>query len=773
MQNLDALVRTLSDRNTSLSDILAACPFDPNRNLGGHLDDNIFFSTLFVPTEHFEKVRDRLYTLLRSELRSHRIISFTGFSGTGKTTFLKYFQRSASEFYHAYLDFHALYRHAQPGDADYPTVRSIREANQQLKEFLDSPAFLTIPAETQEKLSKTQEELEFANDAGNPILSILKTYLARLGGDALLSVFHMVAAHANLLGPYFSRPFLRELRAVDKESLRTHSVDLINAAGVDDTFTLFFLHTFTYYKPDKPVIIYFDNMDVVDLDYLSTYFQKTFLHCLTNATRLGQEHELFSVPIDFINRYYFIFCLRDGNAGSLNGHIADSLDHIALPFEFRMPVADSAYDDILERRVGLWEQVHDRSQSRLVVGEPPAGMVLKALRELKNDSYFRLVLAPLFNGDLRRVTKMVFTVAEQLAASAATDITERLASMSGLTGLQQYGLRGSLLFAAVSYLRQKTATSYPFFDAPDLNDRGQCLVSRAILTVLLNESDSGTVRDATDSTFRHVSLSSVIEASSPLYKPHDTVRTLAEAFLFHATNWVNLVSFRNIAVGSREAFDKHVTLGSDRLKQVTVTLNPAGFVYLRFVLIHYEFLSAMAGNTRPLFSVNLEPSNRVELRVEFLFEEMVVRTLKLMKQRIADMASFYSTEVVGKLRWDANRYLQSSFAFKHAGTRGRRQQGQFHAFRLVTSHLDYLDAFRLTLLQRHSDQTTLIPRVNRAMISLIERCIASLDDYPEFRSDELLFEEFRKRVQKIRDTGYTDIEQRIASKAAVTQAAAD
>src|ERR1035441_7161113 len=141
MPIVEPTTEALARRNTSLSDILACCPFDPNRNLGGSLSEDFFFQHVFVHTDHFVEVESQLLRLLTSNIHSRRIISFHGFSGIGTTTFLKYFQRTAIEFHHVHLDFHALYRHAQPGYHVRPATRSIKAAEQGLREVLQSNSF--------------------------------------------------------------------------------------------------------------------------------------------------------------------------------------------------------------------------------------------------------------------------------------------------------------------------------------------------------------------------------------------------------------------------------------------------------------------------------------------------------------------------------------------------------------------------------------------------------------------------------------------------------
>jgi hypothetical protein len=757
MRAFDQVVETLARRKTPLAEILAACPFDPNHNLGGYLTEDLFFDTLFVCTEHFRHVESELLSHLHSPTEHKRVISCTGFSGIGKTTFLKYFQRTATHFHHISLDCSMLGHHGQT--ARPPTAHAVDDVCGSVDTLVADAAFSQLPPDLRAKLIKAQHDLGLARDDENPILGILKSYLNTIPDDDLRSVLYFLSENRAHLAAYLSGYFVGLLATVATTRIAEHRGDLLNSANLSDTFTLFFLHLFLHYDQSKPFLIYFDNLDAVEIEYLSNDFKEAFLCCLTDAAALGQE-SVFCPKIDFVRQYRFVFCLRDGNAGVFNTHLLDNVGNTVTTIDFRLTADGAAYESILETRLQLWAAIagHTPTVQEPAAREPSADSIIGAMRALKNDRYFRLVLTPLFNGDLRRIIQMIFTVARELASSGAADIFGRLAEIHAAEMLEQYGLRGSLVFGIVNYLRQKErVVAYPFFDSPIIGERGECLSSRMILTVLLNHSGLQRSSDIEliNGLFQGVSLRTVIEEASPLYGANDVVRTLVEAFFFHRSNWVNLVSFRNRAIVKRNAFDRDLVEGFERLDRVLVLLNPSGFVYLKNVVPHFEFMSVLAGNTRPLFSVDLEKASRPAPKVEYLFEEMQLRTLKLVKQRVAEMAGFYRRVVVGEAKWDSGQYLRSAFAFKHGGDGAPWESGVFHAFRLLTSHINYIDRYRLFLNRRHQGEAEVIVKVNRAIAYILERYIAVNDVYPEFRSEEP-FGTFVEQLRKLRESGFGD-----------------
>ena len=87
-------LENLCRRRPSVHSILKCSPFDASRNLDKSITPEIFFNYLFVENKSCQELRDKLYEQLTNSLRNYQIIFLEGFSGTGKTTFIKYFVQS-------------------------------------------------------------------------------------------------------------------------------------------------------------------------------------------------------------------------------------------------------------------------------------------------------------------------------------------------------------------------------------------------------------------------------------------------------------------------------------------------------------------------------------------------------------------------------------------------------------------------------------------------------------------------------------------------------
>ena len=74
-----------------LKDFLNASFSEPTHNLGSNLTEKLFFEHFFVQTPQFEQTRLLLDTKIDPVQENKSIIFLNGFSGNGKTTFLRWF----------------------------------------------------------------------------------------------------------------------------------------------------------------------------------------------------------------------------------------------------------------------------------------------------------------------------------------------------------------------------------------------------------------------------------------------------------------------------------------------------------------------------------------------------------------------------------------------------------------------------------------------------------------------------------------------------------
>src|SRR6185503_5134752 len=104
--DLTASLTKIRDLHPKIDEILQCSPFDKTRNLGGRLTPELFFQRLFIETAEIKALEVELVDALTSELENNRIIFLEGYSGTGKTTFIRHFLNTHSEFESEYIDFY-------------------------------------------------------------------------------------------------------------------------------------------------------------------------------------------------------------------------------------------------------------------------------------------------------------------------------------------------------------------------------------------------------------------------------------------------------------------------------------------------------------------------------------------------------------------------------------------------------------------------------------------------------------------------------------------
>ena len=193
MLEFNKLFELLEDREIKLGEILDASPFDPNRHLGGKLKEEEFYECLMVHKEQFDELAKKLISVLESDIHITRVISLSGFSGVGKTTFLRYFKRYHSEYQIEMLDFFDLHHGLNKFASEAQKRTRVGQAIEMITKIADNAKNqgYSIKQDSTEIISL----LEWERDAANPIVCAIKTYLARPElKQALNEIFHRLHA---------------------------------------------------------------------------------------------------------------------------------------------------------------------------------------------------------------------------------------------------------------------------------------------------------------------------------------------------------------------------------------------------------------------------------------------------------------------------------------------------------------------------------------------------------------------------------------------------
>ena len=190
------------------------------------------------------------------------------------------------------------------------------------------------------------------------------------------------------------------------------------------------------------------------------------------------------------------------------------------------------------------------------------------------------------------------------------------------------------------------------------------------------------------------------------------------------------------------------------MKKITIDLNPAGFIYLKHLLPHFEYFSLRQNNHMSLFIVGTTKSDESN----YLFEEYIGSVYSKIRLRIISMNKFYDRVFEKGLKMKPEEYKKSDFSFKHYGHGLSRNVGYFHSSRILNSHIDYLDKFRRCILDptKKKISPSELFNVNEKLVLLIEKYNAL---FKETKDDEdlIFYRAYQKNIDKIKGSKYTNL----------------
>jgi len=744
-----ALIKQLlTRRQLTLEDIVRACPFDPILNQNGLISSDAFFDNMFVKSVHTDDMVADLCRCLDSQVYSTQIVFLHGHAGTGKSTFLRHFARTQTDYSHVFVDLHYYYPRTDSGTRGNSGLsESVEMITSRLEDHLSDGS--EIPVKTQMQFRKMIYEMKSPPD---DIHKTITNYLLDEHKTQLIEVLRDLCSYLDELNQYFSQAFLDTLSLLpDAQEVKHYLRDILVIASLDDIFALFAWAIVRDQRdPEKMLLVHFDNLDRVDLDYLAVSFTEALSRIMLNVTLLFKEECVEEGKYDFRSKVRFVFCMREATHAIVNPQLkAGNWRNIeVIPFRHDGDMALCA--KVLDSRLRLAAKVFGRRKAKTHIVErslqvrnvlqimlPQYDLAEVSTRaeigELRRESdegfYFTQVISPLFNCDMKKL--LVFLVREssdpnsmeeilQLTKLALGSDQEKL-SKSAKTG--RYGLGGDWMFrTARSLTKDEFAAGFFAKIGKAEKAAGHCLLIRMMLSVLLNACGWSYRKMA---PANGCSLDTLVRSLIGMYDIQAILDCLAESFLCHERNWVNLVTIENKRIRDKSDFNDIKNLGkvhkfSEKLplsaiaewsnvvrdvrelcENIWIRLNRSGFIFLKYVLTHYEFYSVLAGNTKSLFACGaiVDKESKSKTKV-YEFERNISRVLDLARNHCADMQTFYRERIKKDLQMSPDKYKQSAYAFKYMGAVGapRRQEGHFHITRLANAMIGYIEAFRSYLL---------------------------------------------------------------------------
>ena len=783
-------------------DLLLQCsPFESKRSLRQRLTPEVFFDYLFFgESDVFKNYAVRIKDLLTE---GGRILSLEGHSGVGKTTFIRKFMIDHDEFFtFNYID---CSKYGGGGGRSELNATDIRNAEISIQRAVteeEKAQFTSTRDKIVREITKSERE--------NALTHIFRQYIKSMGinENQRSSFLFFLSRNKGTISQYFTSDAVKtQLSNLSKDIGDQHREadaweTILTHMQTNDSFLV--LLTLIEYlrnrgsKADKPEVIIFDNLDAISMSLLHKDFIQLFYETQVTFEVICEVINKDNEGLNFTADQNFIFVIRDANNSSIGEHVRDNLGILRIFFSCE----PSFYRNIIAKRLEYYLNKVEMPLGRDAV----ARKIIALFNFLAEQHFYTEVLIPAFNMDYRRLSKALYEVienfipdvplsAERVDWSGAFNIkfpelppkdigpfsfpgkipTTYFNYKAEIPAEELNGLYGALLHGIIAKLH-----SVEFYDTEQVSKSdGYCLASRMLLTLILNTSGIGKSREfiIQNNRYEEVPLSYILKRAQGIYSEKEILKTLVGLYIIKDNNHIikdnnqmtYLVSFRQREIHNRHAYEDLEKILKDSSRwgylqdYASVVITQAGFIFLRNLIVHYEFYSylvyhsSLEDHMRPNSRPNSRPRPRPIPKPKPLFiysgkrigdeegrydfEESLQGTYKLVEKHADWMYRFY----LSKFKNREEKYLSSEFVFKHSGGIAK-DEGLFHITRIVAAHIKYIDEYRRWLLKRSEHRTTEAKRgINRKLLEVIEDYIGLLISW-EDKDNEM--EQYAETVTK-------------------------
>ena len=705
--------------------------FKRNRILDLYYNDICYHDREFYENKS-EKLINRI---LPENLSTRNFIFLHGMSGAGKTTFLNWFIRNKLDGWnHKYFDFEK-----DPGEKNRKNSIIIDVFIYDIKKMINS--------------GNEEEFVSFIN--------FLKDH------------FYFLNKSLELISLYFFK-YIEERTEISELS---HEIDF---KGI---FIFYFLlqikekPTYDKYsssidndwvKGNDKFVFYFDNLDTINYEYLNSDFAEQIYWAHNDLDDLLSEIEEDVSLIDFRNNYSFIFCLREANYVIAREHIRENYELLTADIPFNPYDHTEKY---LSHRIEYAKKLE--SESVRSYGS------LDVFDYIVQLSYIKRVFIPFLNFDYRKIANFVLQICNDFA-DEDIGITFKTFKELEKNEIYSFGAHGFLFFRILHrFIHDEGRDIFGRrYMSTDEHRKSYANPIRMSLIVLMNLSEFELSIDKRELHSKKVSLFEIISRFSDVV-PHDDIsrliiKSLTNAFLCHREGWPHLVTFYHLRIRENDdskEVERHVNSyfakngnnaeALEELKRIELTLNPSGFIFIRFICNHFEFFSVRCKNAYSLFYSVKKQEDGV-----FLFCQIIDNVFALARDCINHFREYYEETFAGKYS-DVNDYNRSIHSFRDSEDTSsykvnRKKNGTIHPVRIITQHISYLDAFRLFLLKKgemkYGIEHDELIEVNKNIIRRIEKYIKLADKNQILltESNKKLVDKFKSRIKEIEESSYKD-----------------
>lgn len=511
-----------------------------------------------------------------------------------------------------------------------------------------------------------------------------------------------------------------------------------------------------YSSPEKigeKLMVFIDNLDCID-EY---YELSEFISCIDSLTvdlsDLFEKLQLCrnkDAKDTFVSKIKIFVAMRETTKANLpSSHFSDAFRSIYTNKDMT-----EWYDkgEIIKKRITKLLE-YDRNGRLKGTQRTQLSLVLK----VTEDIYTKNVIYPLFNNNYRSAVDMLVNI-----VTTQTDQMDRYSRlMDYKKDRYKHGARGILykyIFDEFNRGDGNEESCFKRIGVLDLLNRKNNSVSicRLILSYLSNYTET-----KCDSGRNSIALREIINSFKDVFPDNEVIKILCEMFALRDSKWSHLVSFNQIEYQDEEQrIESHIDITQLNPDRTMLHYSCAGKIYIEYVATHFEFFTARIYKERreALFcDSNLQiDSNTSNYKccdiIDKVFNEVerCCNSLKEFNIKLCSNNNYLYPYTTPDIYKDSHYVCM----FKRIEYDGReRRFKQFHEERIILTHINYIDCYRLYVLN-HYDKINHEQKIelNEKLTNCIMKYVTLLESDAVLKNsytNEEFIEYYKKQIEKL------------------------
>lgn len=449
---------------------------------------------------------------------------------------------------------------------------------------------------------------------------------------------------------------------------------------------------------DEKLMIFIDNLDCID-EY---YELSNFISCIDALTvdfsDMFEKFKLSKIPNKtdtFVSKIKIFVAMRETTKANLpQSHFSDAFKSIYTNKDMT-----EWYDkgEIIKNRVSTLFKYDENNKLKDKQREQ-----LKLVINISDDIYTKKVLYPLFNNNYRSAVDMLV----EIVINNTQQMTKYSQLMAYDQPIYKHGARGILFKSIFDEFNKGDGNEESCFrqiGVLDLLNRKNNSVSicRLILSYLSNYTET-----KCDSGRNSIALSEIINDFTNVFSTNEVMKTLCAMFSLRDSKWSHLISFNQIDYKK----DKNQIKGLIDLKDLNsdktmVHYSCAGKIYIEYITTHFEFFNAriFKEQKEALFcdsNLAIDPVTKNYICCDIIDKiytevERCCLELKNFNIKLCNNNNYLNPYCNPAIYLDTHYICM----FKRVDNDGKeRRFKQFHEERIILTHINYIDCYRLYVL---------------------------------------------------------------------------